>query len=244
MKIKIQTITYIYLILILVSGYFYEMTFFYISLLVHECGHLFMILLFHKKINTLEISPIGGILFIEGMENDHNYKEFLIYLGGPLFSAILFLLVNQYSQSELFWNASFYILVLNLIPVLPLDGARLLGSLLHNVCWYKLTYWINLILSFVILGGLYFFFKGNYIYTTLITFFIYKNGLEIKNMKYHYHHFRMIKYLYPNPKLNIKVIQRNYFERMFKGYNNYYYYNQDLVPEEKMLKKLLNSNID
>ena len=244
MAVKIHTMTYFYVILVLLTGYVYELFYFYICLVIHECGHIVFIKLMGKKIDTLEISPIGGILLIDETQNDHNYKSFLIYLGGPLFSLLLFLWVKNTFSNPLFLQASFVILVLNLIPILPLDGGRLVESLLHNVVWYKLATKVVFIASIIMLAILLFFIRDNYIYSGIIVFFIFKNLEGYKNINYDYHHFRMVKYLYPNPLLNIKVIEKDYYTRLYKGYNNYYYHNNKLISEEKMLKTLLNSNND
>ena len=90
MKIRFQFITQIYLILCLVTGYFYEVMALYICLIIHEVGHIIVIKGFKKDIKYLEISPIGGILHIDKCQNDHNYKELLIYMGGPIASSIFY----------------------------------------------------------------------------------------------------------------------------------------------------------
>lgn len=235
--IKIGILTYLYLIIALISGYFYEILFYYIALLVHEAGHIVMIFLLKKRIATIEFSPIGGSIEVEGLQNDFNSKAFLIYIGGPLFSFILFLFAFIGGWNDTFVLASFLILVINLVPVLPFDGGRLLKILLQNMWWYKRVYLISHVLSLAILVGSIYLLWGNFLFIAIVGYFIVQNILSLKDIKLNYHHLLVHKYLYPNPLLPIKVIQQDYFERFYKGYNNYLYENERLTDENTMLQR-------
>lgn len=242
MKIKIQTITYIYLFIILASGYIYELYYFYLALVIHELGHIIMILLFKKKIEQLEISPIGGILFINGCQNDRNYKEFLIYLGGPLASGLYYFYVMNQFDNYLLIQSAFYIFILNLIPIYPLDGARLIRIFFQEVIWYKLAMKISMILSIVVSFVLIYRWINNYFYVAILLFFLFKNLEAYYQIGYDYHSFLVYKYLYPNPKLHIKVIEHHYYKCFYKGYNNYNYENGQIISEENKLNSLLSKN--
>lgn len=233
--IKISLLTYLYIIIALISGYFYEILFYYICLLVHEAGHLVVILFLKKKIAKIEFSPIGGAIEVEGLANDFNLNAFLIYIGGPFFSLLLFLLAFFGGWNDTFVLSSFLILMINLIPILPFDGGQLLMILLQNLWWYKRVYKIAHGLSLLLLGLAIYLLWGNLLFLAIIGYFVIHNVIALKDTKLHYHHFMLHKFLYPNPLLHIKLIHKDYYQRLFKGYNNYLYQVDGLIDETTML---------
>src|SRR5690554_6856259 len=147
MKVKIHVFTQIYLLISLFSGFFYEVITLYICLLVHEMGHYIMIKIFKKEIKLLEISPFGGILYLDKCQNDKNYKELLIYLGGPIASLLLYFIFKYLNVNELLLRSSIYILVLNLLPIIPLDGARVLMCIKQYFLSFRKVLYVIVYLS-------------------------------------------------------------------------------------------------
>lgn len=245
MKIKVDFSTYIYLLLAILSGFIYEISFFYLSLLVHELGHICMIKWLKKNIVQLEISPLGGILFIEGLDNDFNWKEFLVYLGGPLFSLVFYVFVRTTGSDEPLTQAALYVLVINLLPILPFDGAKLMQTLMQNVLWYRLTCYLAVILSFVMLGLLTYLFFEHYLYLGLILVFLIKNILGLFELKENYYVFLFKKFLSPNPRLRRRLVgESHYYARLYKGYNNDCLCKYAIISEKTMLNRLFKGNND
>jgi Zn-dependent protease len=126
----------------------------FICVYLHELGHAKMAEQF--GINTLDISilPIGGLARLEQLPKDAK-AEFWIAIAGPLVNFALAALsfaiaVISYGSSSIdaekilsihFWEQLLVInLVLgvfNLIPAIPMDGGRILRSLLQN--WMSRT---------------------------------------------------------------------------------------------------------
>ncbi|MBI2743643.1 MAG: M50 family metallopeptidase [Chlamydiales bacterium] len=111
-----------------------------VSVLFHEFGHALTALLFGRH-PRIELVAWGGLTYHEG-ENLSFPKQFLIVFNGPLFGFILFILATLVLQfvppsnelmlgavGTLQWVNLFWTL-LNLLPVMPLDG----GQLLRIVC--------------------------------------------------------------------------------------------------------------
>jgi stage IV sporulation protein FB len=108
----------------------------FVSILVHEYGHALMSRFF-GQFPRIELMAFGGLTYPEGPRIS-SWKEFLVVVNGPLFSFGLYLLgsgllkVGAVAQSglapaiqafrliNLFWT------IINLFPVLPLDGGQLL----------------------------------------------------------------------------------------------------------------------
>jgi stage IV sporulation protein FB len=107
-----------------------------VSVIVHEMGHASTALFFGLK-PRIELVALGGLTYHQG-EKLPFWKQFLIVLNGPLFGFMLFLLawillkVPGFAGGlwgsilTLFFWVNLIWTVLNLVPVLPLDGGQLL----------------------------------------------------------------------------------------------------------------------
>lgn len=99
---------------------------FLFGIAVHEFGHLLMIRFLRVSVRSVSLHACGAVIETEMM----NYRqELIVALAGPFFSIISWLLLRG-TDREL----SFVCLLLgfvNLIPVFPLDGGRMLRCLLN-----------------------------------------------------------------------------------------------------------------
>jgi len=134
-----------------------------ISVMVHELGHASMALLF-KKHPTIELVPMGGVTIYDS-SNLKFYQQFLITFFGPLFGFILFLLCyfvvyagflttpRSIYLFRLLYQVNFFWTIINLLPVLPLDGGQLLRIVLEalfGVRGFRIAIITGIIISFVI----------------------------------------------------------------------------------------------
>jgi len=115
----------------------------FVSVLIHELGHAVTALGFGLK-PRIEFVAMGGLTYHEG-EKLPFWKQFLVVLDGPLFGFLLFILatvlllfptftegtlgatLRTFQMVNLFWT------VLNLLPVMPLDGGQLLRIILEGI---------------------------------------------------------------------------------------------------------------
>jgi Zn-dependent protease/predicted transcriptional regulator len=115
---------------------------FFTSLLLHEYGHALQARRDGMEIEGITLWLFGGVAKFRGMFPSAG-AEFRIAIAGPLVSLVLGLLflglpmllgLPATVDGVLFWLGSINIalLVFNLLPALPLDGGRVLRSIL----WY------------------------------------------------------------------------------------------------------------
>ncbi|MGH3036775.1 MAG: site-2 protease family protein [Gaiellaceae bacterium] len=115
---------------------------FFTSLLLHEYGHALQARREGMEIEGITLWLFGGVAKFRGMFPSAG-AEFRIAIAGPLVSLLLGLLflgvpmllgLPAVVDGVLFWLGSINIalLVFNLLPALPLDGGRILRSIL----WY------------------------------------------------------------------------------------------------------------
>jgi stage IV sporulation protein FB len=115
----------------------------FVSVLVHELGHAFTALLFGQR-PRIELVALGGLTYHEG-EKLPFWKQFFIALDGPVFGFLLFVLATiflqfpSFSQGKtgevlsLFQKVNLFWTILNLVPVMPLDGGQLLRVVLEGI---------------------------------------------------------------------------------------------------------------
>jgi len=118
-----------------------------ISVLFHEFGHALTAVLFGQK-TRIELAAFGGFTYREGRKLKL-WEEFLVVLNGPvagfLIFAIAYLIYRNVaieSQSLLFvvkftFIANLFWTVINLVPVLPLDGGHLMSIILEAIFGFR-----------------------------------------------------------------------------------------------------------
>ena len=141
MKINIHISTYIFLLISFLSGYFEYMYLFLITIFIHEYGHFLFGLLVGYKNTIINIYPFGGITQFNTDLNTPIYKEFISLIGGLLFQIVFLILINKlfyfgYITNHVYIILSrinFILISFNFMPVLPLDGGRLLFLIIEKI---------------------------------------------------------------------------------------------------------------
>ena len=111
-----------------------------------------MAYLFHIKIESINIYPLGGISNFNMPLNINPIKELLILIMGPIFQflAYFLLLIILPNKKEIIEFYHYHILIFNLLPIIPLDGGKLLFLLLQiNISYYK-SYKIIILISYLL----------------------------------------------------------------------------------------------
>jgi len=189
---KINIFTYILLILSFLSGYYKEISIILFILIVHELGHFFLMKLFNIKVNKITIYPYGGMIKSNILINTNSLKILLISLGGIINQIILFLLIYLFNTIGLindnlytiFNYSNISIIIFNLLPIYPLDGYKILNSILELFLSFKNSLIISLIVNIVCLISfiiyLFLYKINNYIIVIFLLTVFFKYLSEIK----------------------------------------------------------------
>ncbi len=141
--IKITRFLYIHALLVpmLILSYLLnsQMTFFmsFGIVLIHELFHLFASLIVGVEVKSIVILPFGMTLRLSKNVIRYPKKEVIIAIAGPMANVLMIILAQSfykvYSENinyMMFLIINWSILLLNLIPVPPLDGGRILRAIL------------------------------------------------------------------------------------------------------------------
>ncbi len=107
---------------------------------LHEVGHLFSLFIFKKYPYELRLSFYGFAVKYES--NFSRIKESVVLLSGPLVNLILYLILKN--------NVNLILFLLNVLPVYPLDFARVLRLYFPKASVYISTLTLILICIFCV----------------------------------------------------------------------------------------------
>ena len=146
-KIKIPLVTIICLIgLIFIEPTVY-LGLIFLSILLHEAGHLLVMALFGIAIERITVLPIG--IDIKRRHKCISYeKDIILALAGIAVNLSVFFIFKKYG---FFAYTNLLYALINLIPIKGLDGGNALEAFLLSVCEYDRVERVLNAVSFIFL---------------------------------------------------------------------------------------------
>lgn len=114
-----------------------------------------MALIFKYKIKKINIYPFGGYTVFEYDINTPFITEFMVFLGGILFQMVFFIITkylidNTSYTYELIKNYNLSILIFNMLPIIPLDGSKILNILFNKIFPFKKSHLLTIYISYIV----------------------------------------------------------------------------------------------
>lgn len=145
MRFRIDLKIFVFLILFYITRQIHTYAAIMIFAIIHELGHLTIGLLLGMKPDKLTIMPYGASLAFKISPQDYNIKirngnrlelkKIIVAIAGPLTNVILIVIGLNINVSIFYKLIILYsnllLILFNLLPIYPLDGGRILKSLLH-----------------------------------------------------------------------------------------------------------------
>lgn len=238
----VNPLTILYILIALIFNKFGFIFIHYLVAFIHEFFHFLMAKFLKVKVGEIEFLPIGFYLKIPDLESYSFHKQLLVLIAGPssfIFScAIIKMLYNLgilslYGYEDAMISNKF-ILLFNLLPIYPLDGAKIVElSLTPFLNEYKLraSRIIISILSLVIFSS-YLLSLGEVI--TMLFLFI-SLIISIINFKKNY-----LLYLISRlSNRNSRKIKINSKKEIYRLNDNYCYINNKIIDEKGIISDIL-----
>ncbi|WP_245954831.1 M50 family metallopeptidase [Paenibacillus flagellatus] len=132
------------------TGYFVELLTLFAIVLVHELGHVVAAKSFGWNVIRIELLPFGGVAETDDRGGSSAFQEAAVALAGPLqnvWMALFAVLMGRLGLWDADWRdyfiqANVMIGLFNLLPILPLDGGKVMQALVSR--W--LPYYRSLVL--------------------------------------------------------------------------------------------------
>lgn len=233
---KIHPLYYLVAFLSIITGLFKDFIYITLLIFIHEIGHTIGALYYKWNIKKIIILPFGGITIFNEYINKSLKEEFVILILGPLFQILFyFILCFLNIESTLITNYHYSLLLFNLLPIIPLDGSKLLNIILNKITNFKLSHMLTIYIS--ILTIIFLLIKNKNMVLYIIIFFILLKVIkEYKEHKYIFNKFLFERYNYDlvfKKKKTIKGIKLN---KMKKEYKHIFYDNKHYT-EKEILKR-------
>ncbi len=234
--------------LFFLSGYFSYIFILFIIITIHEIGHLYAVYLLNFNVDKIIIFPFGGNIKYNALLNTSIFKELIILICGPLFQFIFYLIIyllyiNNFVNDSTFETVKtihYSLIIFNFLPIIPLDGSKLLNLILDYFLSYKKAHIITIIVSIItiIILPVILNFKLFFIFISilLIKSIIY----EIKNHKIKINKFLIERLIYKLKFKRGKTINNIY--KIKRGKTHKIKKNNKIYSEEEYLHNLFDLN--
>lgn len=240
---------YTYLIMsigFILSGYITNLIIFTIIIIVHELGHYLMAKLNKFKIDKIIIYPYGGVTRINTNINENINKELSVAIAGIIMQIILYILIYylykyNYIREYIFLLFSKYnrnIMLFNILPIIPLDGSKVLNLLLYKFIPYKTSNIMMILISLLIIIFLVVINYYELNYTMLMTMSILINYIYkyYTNINYLFNRFILERYLYKYKYKDFKIIKK--VGNMYKNKSHLFYIDKKYIKEDDYIRRL------
>ena len=229
-KIKIHPLFYVVAVITIMTGFFKGFSYIMTIVLVHEIGHILMSAYFRWNISKIVILPFGGITIFNEKINKPLKEELLIALSGPLLQVIVF----SFNSNPLILKYHYFLLAFNLLPIIPLDGSKILNLLFNYFISFKKSHYLTIFISFVLII-FFMFLKFNLVVLIVLLFLIIKVVSEYFNHSNIFNKFLMERYLNKFDFKKRKTIKN--INDMCKDYKHLFYIENKYQTEDEILQK-------
>jgi stage IV sporulation protein FB len=148
--IKLHPLFLLLLVLSIATGYWKTFCLMFALVLLHEGGHWLAARYCGWEVKEIRLLPFGGELLAESRRSSSSVEEVFVALAGPAVNGCLivgFMVCKAAGMpGDSIWDyliqANAALALFNLLPILPLDGGKVLQALLSRyVCYARALRW-------------------------------------------------------------------------------------------------------
>ena len=235
---------------LVLTGHFANLIIFTSLIIIHEVGHYLTSYLFHYKVDKIIIYPYGGLIKLDTIINTNIYKDLLVAVSGLLMQSlyfyIIFFLYREGIIREYIYNLFFLyhksMFLFNILPIIPLDGSKIINLILSKYINFNLANKLTVIISFITIIILLVTNLYEYNYSLLLTIGVLLQNIYnfYRDISYVYNKFMLERYLYNiNYKDKIIIKDKN---KMYKNKTHLFNINGKVLKEKDYLHYFFKKN--
>ena len=249
-KINFSYTFVLVIFLSLISGLFWEIFSLFTIIIVHELGHIIMSVKYKWRIKKVDITMCGGFITYDDVIDKPFKEELIVALSGIIMQSILFLLIYiLFSKSIInsntflmFKKYHYSILIFNILPIIPLDGSKILNIFFNMFFSYKKSLILSNLVSVITIFISIFIFialrlKLEYSYLMIICFIISKVLMSIYDTPFLFNKFLFERYTYPVNTLKSYYIKDGDINKMRRQKKNYFFIKNMYHSEKSTLSR-------
>ena len=245
-KFEVSPLATLFIFLTLLTNSYKLFYIYFLITFIHEMGHVTVAAFFKLKVSKIKLLAIGFNAEIDDLNYTSSLKEFFITVAGPLTYFVSELVLSYfYKMNFISYNALIqaktinkFELIFNLLPIIPLDGGRILKIITDNFLPTKKSLFLVSILSCC--------FTIVFIYNTryspqwmMYVFLVLCNVYFFITINKRWKLFLIYRLSFDN-KYKIKIHNHN---DIYRNNNNFYIKGKELISEKNFVKKLIMNNI-
>lgn len=230
---------------LVLTGHFSNLFVFTSLIIVHELGHVIVASILKYKVNKIIIFPFGGIVKLDTIVNTDIYKDLLISISGIIMQIIYFFIIyilydkgiiREYIYNLfVLYNSS--MLIFNLLPIIPLDGFKIINLLLSKIVNFNLANKLSVVISlisivFFLSSGI---FERNYSIVLMLGVLMQNIYKFYNDISFLYSKFLIERYLYNIKYRGTKIIFD--VDKMYKNKSHFFILDGNLIGEKSYLCK-------
>ena len=200
-------------------------------IIIHELGHILIIMAFKLKIKRLTLYPFGFLLDLDYYKNTI-LIDLLLYSSGILFNLFFYLIMKEFRSLNLL------LIITNLIPLYPLDGYSILSITISIFLPYKKALYLSSIIGLIPLMIVIIFLLHNFDYLFLLNalYLIYLWINTYKSIPDKYQYFLLNRYNYNESYKKKKIsIEDDVYSSFYKYRSIYFIFNNKIIDENELL---------
>lgn len=136
MKIKVDLKIFLIIILYILTKNIKVFAISFIFILLHELGHAITGIILGLKIKKININVFGLSIEFENYGKERLNNKIIIDMAGPAINIITFIIAVIFKNEEIAY-INILLAIINLLPIYPLDGGRIVKNLLLKSHHYK-----------------------------------------------------------------------------------------------------------
>lgn len=227
----------------IITGHVKDLLVFTSIIIFHELGHYLMARINKVKVKKITIYPFGGITTLDTLINININRELLIAMGGILSQSIYMIIiiilykygfVREYIYN-LYTRYNNSILYFNLLPIVSLDGFKILNLTLSKIFPFDISNKLSLGISFItlILILIVNYYTFNYTLLLVLSVLIINIVNYYKDLNYIFNKFLVERYIYNLSYSKEKIVNNK--KKMYKDYRHIFKNGNKYLTEKKYL---------